>query len=133
MPQSVNGEQRALLAAVSKELVGLEAACADAERIFMNGNLDKLDDSIMDQRRLTHALQNAMDSAQPARTPEFDEQVRSRLSFIGLARDRHIALMKRHQNEVTERLNTLTRWKRAARKWLNGYTTPRGTGLDQMR
>lgn len=88
----------------------------------------------MDQRRLTHALANAMDAAREVRTPEFDEAIRNRIRYIGLIRDRHIALLKKTRDEIGVRLTTLDRWKAASRKWLSGYHTPRGTGgLDQLR
>ena len=122
-----------LLTEIEEQLAALEAACADAERILAADTPEGLERSIWDQRRLTHALQNAMDLAVQERTPEFDEAVRVRLRVIGLIRDRHIELLKGKREKVGHRLSTLTNWKRASRKWLTGYTTARGTGVDLLR
>ncbi|MDQ6930896.1 MAG: hypothetical protein M3126_09555 [Candidatus Eremiobacteraeota bacterium] len=134
MPLSANEASRPLLDQIEIELAALESACAQAERIVASGEADELDRSIMDQRRLTHALANAMDAARDVRTAEYDEGVRNRIRYIGLIRDRHIALLAKTRDEIATRLTTLDRWKGAARKWLSGYNTPRGTGgLDQLR
>lgn len=127
-------DPNALLQRVVDELRALEEACADAERIVQQCAWDQLEESIRNQRRLTHALANAMDASSAVRSLEFDEKVRNRLRFIGLTRDRHITQLQKAQTEIGARLNTLTSWKRAARKWLTGYTpTRRSAGLDQRR
>ena len=134
LPPLADPQAQARLTDVENAMRDLEAASAEAERILLKTNWQELDNSIRDQRRLTHALQIAMDAAQDARTPEFDEAVRNRLRFIGLTRDRHIARVRKAQEEIALRINTLTRWKRAARKWLSGYTGQnKTTGIDLMR
>ena len=133
LPQSANPKHQALLREVEVALAALESACADAERILLKEKWSGLDESIREQRRLTHALQIAFDAAKEARTPEIDKAVLNRLRFIGMTRDRHIAHMRKAQAAVEERLNTLAQWKRAARKWLSGYAGPKKTtGIDRI-
>ncbi|MFN2529432.1 MAG: hypothetical protein ABR584_12035 [Candidatus Baltobacteraceae bacterium] len=118
---------------VENDLAALEAACAEGERAVLEGVSADIDQSIADQRRLSHALQNSMDAARSVRTPEFDERILNRIRHIGMARDRHISIMRQNAEKIQEQIGTLTRWKRASRKWLTGFQEKRTSGLDHMR
>lgn len=122
-----------LLAAVDRELTALEAALADAERAGRTGDWEAANRSFLEQRRLQHALENAMHAAREARTPAIDEVLFARLSRIGLTRDRQIAELQRYRDGVSEQLNTLGNWKRAARKWLSGFAPKAQSSFDQHR
>jgi len=128
-----NATAEMLLAEVEKELAALEAACAEGERALLVGNSEELDSSIANQRRLTHALQNAMDASKTVRTPEFNKRILDRIRLIGLTRDRHISTMRQQGEKIQEQLNTLTAWKRAARKWLTGFQERRTSGVDHTQ
>lgn len=133
LPPSANAHEQVLLECVENDLAALEAACAQGERAVLAGATVAIEQSIADQRRLTHALQNSMDAAHSVRTPEFDECVLNRIRHIGMVRDRHIAIMRENADKIQEQIGTLTQWKRASRKWLTGFEEKRTSGLDHMR
>lgn len=123
-----------LLASIDAELSALESAVADGERAISSAQWDRLEESMFQQRRLTHALQNAMAAGKEARTRAVDAAIFKRLQRIGLTRDRHIEKLKERQASLLDQINSINRWKRAARRWLEGFRAKTGTaGLDQLR
>lgn len=122
-----------LLEEVERELTALESALAQAEVAGRIGDWDSANRSFVEQRRVQHALENAMHAARDVRTPEFDKSIFERLSRIGLTRDRQIADLKRYRDGVSAQLNTLANWKRAARKWLSGFAPKAHGSFDQHR
>ena len=123
-----------LLAAVVTELRALEGACAEAERALMQADWSAFDQAARDQRRLTHALQNAMFAAEAERTPEFDEKITRRLQSVYLVRENQIQRIRQYQERVSKRLSTISKWKNASRSMLSGYKPKRGlASLDVSR
>ena len=130
MQQSVNGE--ALLGAVEKELRELEALCGALERALMRRNWNELEAAIADSRRVTHALQNAMDDAVPVRDAHFDETVRRRLQYVVSIRNNQMSRLRQYQNAVGERLQLIARWKPALRSMAPPQAQPRLRALDTL-
>lgn len=120
-------------ALIERELRGLEVSVADAERAIAENDAEAAETSFADQRRIQHALENAMHDARALRTPESDRAVLDRLSLIGIARDRQIATLKKVRAELSAKINTLNTWKRASRRWLSGFEGKRNGRLDQSR
>lgn len=129
MQQSV---KRDLLSAVETSLREVEGLCGRIERALMSRSWDDLSEAIADSRRLTHALQNAMDDAKEARDAAFDEVVFRRLRHVHVIRENQLARLQHYHNAVGERLQLVARWKSALRSI--GQERPRSTAtFNEMR
>jgi hypothetical protein len=104
-----------LRTAVEHELRELETLCGNIERALMMRRWNELDAAIGDSRRVTHALQNAMDDAQAVRDDAFDEGVYRRLHYVDTIRRNQMARLQQYHDAVAERLQVLARWKSALR------------------
>jgi hypothetical protein len=113
LPQSANPDAR--LIAVDQTLRELESLCGRMERALVKRNWEEIESGIVDARRVTHALQNAMEDAAPVRTRAFDDHVLQRLRYIGAIRDNQMKRLQQYQAAVGERLQLLGRWRSALR------------------
>ncbi|HET7813896.1 MAG TPA: hypothetical protein VFL13_05945 [Candidatus Baltobacteraceae bacterium] len=104
-----------LLANVEHELHELEALCGEVERALMHRDWKRLDSAIADSRRVTHALQNAMEDAGEYRNEAFDEKVNRRLRYVHAVRENQMTRLQQYQDAVSERLRLIARWKSALR------------------
>jgi hypothetical protein len=105
----------ALLGGVESELRALEALCGDIERALMRRNWSDLDTAIVDSRRITHALQNAMDDAAAVRDETFDGAVMRRLRHVHAIRQNQMSRLQQYHDAVGDRLRLMARWKSALR------------------
>jgi len=129
LPQSANPDRRLLL--VDSTLRELEALCGRMESALQKRNWREIDGAIADARRVTHALQNAMEEAAPARTKAFDDQVLQRLRYVGAIRDNQMKRLEQYRDAVSERLHLLARWKSAIRSL--AMRPSAGASLNDMR
>ena len=122
-----------LLNSVEHELGALEALCGDVERALMHRDWPALENAITDSRRVTHALQNAMDDAATVRDGEFDDRITRRLRYVEAIRTNQMTRLQSYQDAVAERLRLLARWKSALRSMSRpDETRPRLASLDRL-
>ncbi|HKU68663.1 MAG TPA: hypothetical protein VJP85_12875 [Candidatus Baltobacteraceae bacterium] len=129
MPRLADRDPR--LVAVDSTLRELETLCGRMERALTTRNWPEIDAAVSDARRVTHALQNAMDDAAPARTKAFDEHVFARLRYVGAIRENQLKRLQQYRDAVGERLQLLGRWKSALRSFSG--RTPTGPSLNDVR
>jgi hypothetical protein len=89
-----------------------------------------LEAAIADSRRITHALQNAMDDARSVRDAAFDAAVQRRLYYIHAIRQNQMERLQQYHDAVGERLRLVARWK-SALKSLAGRVRP-SAALNQL-
>ena len=129
MPQSANPDRRLLL--VDSTLRELEALCGRMESALQRRDWREIDAAIADARRVTHALQNAMEDASPVRTKSFDGHVLQRLRYVGAIRDNQMKRVEQYRDAVSERLHLLARWRSALRSLVSRSTA--GASLNDVR
>jgi len=122
-----------LLNSVDHELNALEALCGDVERALMHRDWIALERAIGDSRRVTHALENAMDDSTAVRDEGFNERVSRRLRYIEIIRANQMTRLQQYQDAVAERLRLLARWKSALRSMSRPEDArPRLGSLDRL-
>lgn len=122
-----------LLASVERELRALEDLCGTMERALMHKCWDELDRAIADSRRVTHALQNAMDDAHAVRDAKFDELVDRRIRYVHAIRQNQMTRLQQFNDSVGQRLQLLGRWKAALRSMAGPRRAiSRLASLDQL-
>jgi hypothetical protein len=131
LPQSDNPD--ALLSAVEAALGDLEALCGRIERALMLRRWPDLEAAIADSRRVTHALQNAMDEARSVRTGAFDEGVFRRLHYVHAIRENQMTRLQQYHDAVGERLRLIARWKSALRSIAVKLPSTGVAALNEMR
>lgn len=131
LPQLDSREQ--LLACVERELRALEDLCGALERALMHKRWDELDRAITDSRRISHALQNALDDSRAVRDAKFDEQVDRRIRYVHAIRQNQMGRLQQFNLTVAERLQILGRWKSALRSMATSQRPiSRLAHLDQL-
>lgn len=126
-------EREVLLAAVEEQLHALETLCGTLETALMRRRWNDLDAAIADSRRVTHALQNALDDARSARDEAYDEAISKRIRYVFAIRQNQMVRLQQFNGAVTERLSLLARWKSAVRSMGKPrQTQPRLKILDQL-
>jgi hypothetical protein len=98
----------------------------------MTRRWDILEIAIADSRRITHALQNAMDAAGGVRTKDFDDAVFARLRYVHAIRENQMARLQQYHDAVGERLQLLSRWKQALKSLGSRRPKPRLASLDRL-
>lgn len=101
------------------------------ERTLQKRDWNEIEGAIADARRVTHALQNAMDEAAPARTKAFDDHVLQRLRYVGAIRDNQMKRLEQYRDAVGDRLHLLARWRSALRTLSTRSVT--GPSLNDLR
>lgn len=130
MPQS-DSRSDSRLAAVDSTLREIEVLCGRMERALQKRDWSEIDAAIADARRVTHALQNAMDDAAPVRNASFDEQIFQRLRYVGAIRENQMKRIEQYRDAVSERLHLLARWRSAIRSLAHRATV--GSSLNDVR
>jgi hypothetical protein len=101
------------------------------ERALAKRDWPEIEAAIVDARRVTHALQNAMEEAAPARSQAFDDHVRERLRYVGAIRDNQMKRLRQYRTAIGERLKLLARWRAALRTF--STRTANGPSLNDLR
>jgi hypothetical protein len=127
-----SADRELLLAAVEASLRELETLCGTLERTLMQRRWSEMEGAICDSRRVTHALQNAMDEAGNVRDAAFDEQVFRRLRYVFAIRDNQMKRLQQYRSTVSERLTLLARWKAALKAIGSKRPVSRLASLDQL-
>src|SRR5579884_2428270 len=127
---SVNREQ--LLGAVETPLRELETLCGRLERALVLRRWQDLETAISDSRRVTHALQNAMDDARSVRDAAFDASVQRRLYYVHAIRQNQMERLQQYHDAVGERLRLVARWKSALKSIAGRVTPSRAAALNQL-
>jgi hypothetical protein len=122
-----------LLSAIEASVAELEALCGRIERALMMRQWPELEAAIADSRRVTHALQNAMEEAHGMRTASFDEQVFRRLRYVHVIRENQMTRLQQYHDAVGERLRLMARWKSALRSITSKLPSAGLTALNEMR
>lgn len=131
MQQSANRE--ALLGAVESTLRELETLCGRLERALMTRRWEDIETAIADSRRVTHALQNAMDDAVSVRDAAFDKQIMHRLYYVRAIRQNQMTRLQQYRDAVGERLQLIARWKAAVKSMGKGKAAkPRLSAVDGL-
>lgn len=131
MPQSASRED--LLAAVETSVRDLERLCGRLERSLMLRRWDELETAIADSRRITHALQNAMDDASPVRDAAFDEKIQRRLYYVHAIRQNQMVRLQQYHDAVGDRLRLMARWKTALKTLAARANAAKPAALDSFR
>jgi hypothetical protein len=111
-----SAEHAALRASVDREIAELERSCADIERALGLKHWDAFARAMADARRITHALQNAMEAAAPARDDAFDAEMFGRARRVHAIRENQLARLRSYHDAVGEKLGQIARLKRFAKK-----------------
>ncbi len=123
----------AALSAVEASLGELEALCGRLERALMLRNWPEMEDAIADSRRITHALQNAMDESRDARSAAFDEGIFRRLRYVHAVRENQMLRLQQYHDAVGERLRLIARWKSALKSIAAKIPVSGLTALNEIR
>lgn len=94
---------------------------------------DELEAAIADSRRITHALQNAMDDARPVRDTAFDEKVKQRLYYVHAIRQNQMERLQQYHDAVGDRLRLMARWKTALKTLASRANGAKPAALDSRR
>lgn len=130
MPQSA--DPAGLREAVERELAALEDICAETERALSSKDWAAFQTVMADSRRVTHALQNAMDAAAHVRDESFDAVTFARARRIYAIRENQVARLKTYNEAVGEKLAQITKLKRLA-KTVGAKNAPsRLASLDRL-
>lgn len=127
-----SGSAASLRAAVEQEVGELEGLCGRFERCLMRRTWDDMDAAMADARRVTHALQNAMEAAVPVRDAEFDERIYRRLRMVYALRSQQMERLEQYHSAVGERLHLISRWKNALRSMSAERAASRLGSLDRL-
>ena len=129
MQQSAN--PAILPEAVESELAALEALCGRIERALMLRAWNELQAAIDESRRVTHALENAVD-AQPGGRDALDGGARDRIARVQMIRANQLTRLQQYHDAVGERLQIVTRWKSALRTIRRERPVSRLASLDLL-
>ena len=102
-------------AAVDREIASLEDLCADIERALTAKDWDAFAAVMAESRRVTHALQNAMDAAAPVRDAAYDAGIFGRAKRVHAIRENQLARLKTYNEAVAEKLGQIAQLKRFAK------------------
>lgn len=122
----------ALLAEIEAPLAELEALCARLEDALMGRRWNDLGEAVAHSRRLTHALQNAMEDAAAVRDESFDRGVTRRLRRLQAIRQNQMERLAQYHDAVGERLQLIGRWKSALKAMARGGSNARVSALNQL-
>ena len=119
-------------AAVTVEIETLENQCAEIERALVAKDWDAFAAVMAESRRVTHALQNAMDAAGPARDPAFDASIFDRAKRVHAIRENQLARLKTYNEAVAEKLGQIAQLKRFAKNVGAKSAPSRLASLDRL-
>jgi hypothetical protein len=122
-----------VLEAIRAEVTELERLCARGEQLFMKRDWTAFDQTMLDQRRVTHGIAVQMSEAASLRTPEFDEEVAKRLRIVLNFREDQLKRLSQYRGKISERLGVLGRWKQMARSLEKKRGVSQLGSLDKLR
>ncbi len=131
MPQSA--DPAGLRLAVERELAALEEECARTERALGSNDWEAFAAVMADARRVTHALQNAMDDAAPVRDEAFDAAIFDRARRIYAIRENQVARLKTYNEQVGEKLAQIAKLRRFAKNVGAKNAPSRLASLDRLQ
>jgi hypothetical protein len=106
-------------------LVGeLERSVADAETALIARDWQHLGELLTEQRRLTHAVANAVDETNGQRPDGFDQEFQRRLKAIELKRADQMRRLQAFNSAVGSRLAVMARAKTMRRTLANPDDRP---------
>lgn len=126
-------EESAALRAILDEVTALERYCAASERSLMNRDWVSFDQAMADQRRVTHSIEVQMAQARAERTPAFDQGVFKRLHVVLKFRETQMSRLGKYQGDISERLQSLGRFKQLARRLQKQRPASVLGSLDKLR
>jgi hypothetical protein len=121
-----------LRAAVDLEMGTLESLCAEIERALTAKDWDAFSVVMAESRRVTHALQNAMDAAAPARDAAYDASIFDRARRVHAIRENQLARLKTYNAAVAEKLGQIANLKRFAKSVGAKNAPSRLASLDRL-
>jgi len=121
-----------LRAAVDREIASLEDLCAEIERALIAKDWEAFAAVMVESRRVTHALQNAMDAAVPARDAAYDASIFDRAKRVHAIRENQLARLKTYNAAVAERLGQIARLRRFAKDVGAKNAPSRLASLDRL-
>jgi hypothetical protein len=114
-------------------LVGeLDALVSAAEDLLTRRAWAALEKSLADQRRITHAISNAMRLSAGERPERFDLELRARLRAIAARRSEQLRRLCAYRDSIGARLEVMTRAK-AMRRAVRSPELYRPTLIDSTR
>jgi|GEM_PF-1115340 len=127
-----SADPAALRAAVDREISALEDQCAEIERALTTKDWEAFAAVMADARRVTHALQNAMEAAVPARDAAYDRSVFERARRVHAIRENQVARLKSYNEAVAEKLGRIAQLKRFAKSVGAKNAPSRLASLDRL-
>jgi len=121
-----------LRAAVDLEIGTLENLCADIERALTAKDWDAFAVAMAESRRVTHALENAMDAAAPVRDAAYDASVFERARRVYAIRENQLSRLKTYNAAVAEKLGRIATLKRFAKSVGAKNAPSRLASLDHL-
>jgi len=110
----------------------LESLCADIERALTAKDWDAFAAAMAESRRVTHALQNAMDAATPARDGAYDASIFERARRVHAIRENQLSRLKTYNAAVAEKLGQIAKLKRFAKSVGAKNAPSRLASLDRL-
>jgi hypothetical protein len=127
-----SADRDALRAAVDREIAALEDQCAEIERALTAKDWDAFAAVMADARRVTHALENAMEAAAPARDAAYDASVYERARRVHAIRENQVARLRTYNEAVAEKLGQIAQLKRFAKNVGAKSAPSRLASLDRL-
>lgn len=110
----------------------LEGSVRDAEGLLIEREWERLDALLADQRRITHAISNAVTLSDGQRPDAFDRELGRRLRAIEERRADQMRRLRAFSEAVGSRLSVMARAK-LMRKARSGDESPPPSLLDSFR
>ncbi len=111
----------------------LEDLCGELEGALTAREWDLLAEGLLESRRVTHALQNAMEVVRAAGDEAFERSILERLHEVHARREDQLRRLQWYREAVGERLRTIGKWRRFARAIGTPNAARRSVGLDGFR
>ncbi len=121
-----------LLEDVIAQVQSLESLCGQIERSLTSSHWDEMSAAFADSRRVTHALQNAMDAAENVRNAAFDERVFKRVRHIYALREHQLQRLRAYHEALGEKLKQIASWKRTAGVFDKKFGASQLANLDSL-
>ena len=100
---------------VRSGLAELETQCRELGPLIDKRDWKGFKALLSDMARARHAVMNAWEAAQPERTPQFDEEIATRVRRVLQYREWQLQRLQRFYDETGGRLKLISRWKSYAR------------------
>jgi hypothetical protein len=118
---------------VRSSLTTLEAQCHELAPLVDRCEWKQLERLLSDMARVRHALSNAWEAAQAERTPEFEEEIRTRVQRVLEYRDFQLHRLEQFRDQTGARLQLISRWRTYARSVAGKRRTPSAALFTDIR